>query len=184
MRKVELISEVKAALMIPERLEELLYVLDSAAWQTFRKAAESSEPVKLNLTESRWYQILHGLCYLHFITGNRSLSCSVPPEIRTVYDSLVTDGLIQRKKHYDQLHLYALAAANLYGVISQDDFVALFNSQNEDNTSKEELFDALIRHIVVDAGYCFWDKYIVDIGFEDTRKGRILEICRLEILRA
>lgn len=52
MRKVELISEVKAALMIPERLEELLYVLDSAAWQTFRKAAESSEPVKLNLTES------------------------------------------------------------------------------------------------------------------------------------
>ena len=31
MRKVELISEVKAALMIPERLEELLYVLDSAA---------------------------------------------------------------------------------------------------------------------------------------------------------
>ncbi|PWM02817.1 MAG: hypothetical protein DBY01_05260 [Eubacterium ventriosum] len=168
MRKVELISEVKAALMIPERLEELLYVLDSAAWQTFRKAAESSEPVKLNLTESRWYQILHGLCYLHFITGNRSLSCSVPPEIRTVYDSLVTDGLIQRKKHYDQLHLYALAAANLYGVISQDDFVALFNSQNEDNTSKEELFDALIRHIVVDAGYCFWDKYIVDIGFEDN----------------
>lgn len=168
MRKVELISEVKAALMIPERLEELLYVLDSTAWQTFRTAAESSAPVKLNLTESRWYQILHGLCYLHFITGNHSLSCCVPPEIRTVYDSLVTDGLIQRKRHYDQLHLYAEAAANLYGVISQDDFVALFNSQNEDKTSKEELFDALIRHIVVDAGYCFWDKYIVDTGFEDN----------------
>ena len=93
------------------------------------------------------------------------MACNVPPEIRTVYNSLVTDGLIQRKKHYDQLHLYAEAAANLYGVISQDDFVALFNSQNEDITSKEELFDALIRHIVVDAGYCFWDKYIVDIGF-------------------
>lgn len=55
MRKVELISEVKAALMIPERLEELLYVLDSAAWQTFRKAAESSRTSK---TESHRKQMV------------------------------------------------------------------------------------------------------------------------------
>lgn len=38
------------------------------------------------------------------------------------------------------LDSYAMAATNLYGIITREDFVELFNTQNDDKTSPEEIF--------------------------------------------
>lgn len=59
------------------------------------------------------------------------------------------------------LHNYAMAAIHLYGAITQDEFVDIFNQQNSRKTSVEELFPVLIRHIAVGAPYCLWEDYIV-----------------------
>ena len=71
------------------------------------------------------------------------------------------------KRFRDLLNKYAIAAVSLYGVISQDDFVELFNSQNERQTNIDEMFPLLLNNVLNDAGYCFWDEYIVDENFEE-----------------
>lgn len=75
---------------------------------------------------------------------------------------------MKRKERFDLLHNYALATIHLYGAITQDEFVEIFNQQNNQKTSVDELFPILLRHIAVGAPYCFWDEYIVCDGFEDN----------------
>ena len=47
MRKEALVSSVFSALLVPERLEELLYVIDDETWTLFQAAYEK-ESVTLN----------------------------------------------------------------------------------------------------------------------------------------
>ncbi|MDD4590998.1 MAG: hypothetical protein PHG06_11310, partial [Parabacteroides sp.] len=66
------------------------------------------------------------------------------------------------------LDCYARAAANLYGVISRDEFVAIFNKQNSDQTSKEEIYILLLPLVLKEGWYCFYKEFIVHYAyFED-----------------
>ena len=60
---------------------------------------------------------------------------------------------------------YARAAVNLYGIISRDDFVSIFNKQNADWTSKEEIYILLLPLVLKDGWYCFYKEYIVHYWF-------------------
>jgi hypothetical protein len=62
---------------------------------------------------------------------------------------------------------YAEAAVCLYGVISQDDFVALFNKQNRRKTNIDEMFQVLIQYVDEDSIFCFWEDYLVNSALED-----------------
>ncbi len=67
-----------------------------------------------------------------------------------------------------QLDSYARAAVNLYGIISRDDFVNIFNKQNVDQTSNEEIYILLLPLVLKDGWYGFYKEYIVHYSlFED-----------------
>lgn len=66
------------------------------------------------------------------------------------------------------LDSYARAAVNLYGIISRDDFVDIFNKQNVDRTSSEELYILLLPLVLKDGWYCFYKEYIVHYMFFDN----------------
>ena len=93
---------------------------------------------------------------------------SVPAEISEVFQQLERDGFTERKARCDLLDSYAMATVHLYGAISQMDFADIFNRQNSQPTSEEELFPALLRHVAVGAPYCFWEEYIVCGEFEEN----------------
>ena len=68
----------------------------------------------------------------------------------------------------DLLHAYALAAANLYGVIRLDEFVGIFNEQNDEGTTAEEV-RLLLLPIAAKAGwdsawYGFYEDCIAHYG--------------------
>ena len=168
MRKADLVQAVHSALTKPQRLEELLYVMAGPSWALFRQAAGTEETVTTVPKDSDACRMLAELGYLHICGETDSLVCMVPSEIKEVFHSLERKGFLQRKANYDLLHRYAEAAVSLYGVISQTDFIDLFNSQNSPPTTQGEVFRALIRHIAVDTGYCFWEDYLVDTGFEEN----------------
>jgi hypothetical protein len=46
------------------------------------------------------------------------------------------------------LDTYARAAVNLYGIISINDFVEIFNSQNTEKTNTDEVFTLLLPGIL------------------------------------
>lgn len=168
LKKIELVCAVYDALNDPERLSELLYVIDESTWILFQRAAQSDEPVPINAAASQQYELLSELCYIKVSQRPDSEVCAVPVEIKELLDVMVADGFLGRKQRYDLLHRYALAATNLYGVISQDDFVELFNRQNQDKTTVDEVFQVLIRFIAVEADYCFWQEYLVSSIFEEN----------------
>lgn len=63
------------------------------------------------------------------------------------------------------LNSYARAAVNLYGIISRDDFVNIFNKQNIDQTTREEIYVLLLPLVLKDGWYCFYKEYIVHYLF-------------------
>jgi hypothetical protein len=64
-----------------------------------------------------------------------------------------------------QLDSYARAAVNLYGIISRDDFVNIFNKQNVDQTSNEEIYILLLPLVLRDGWYGFYKEYIMHYSF-------------------
>jgi len=56
---------------------------------------------------------------------------------------------------------------NLYGIISRDDFIDIFNKQNVDQTNGEELYILLLPLVLKDGWYCFYKEYIVHYLFFD-----------------
>lgn len=63
------------------------------------------------------------------------------------------------------LDSYARAAVNLYGVISRDEFVTIFNKQNSDQTSKQEIYILLLPLVLKEGWYCFYKEFIVHYAF-------------------
>ncbi|MCK5848977.1 MAG: SEC-C domain-containing protein [Caldisericia bacterium] len=59
------------------------------------------------------------------------------------------------------LDLYAKATVNLYGVISKREFVTIFNSQNAEQTTPDEVVTLLLRLVLKHKRYCFYKHYIV-----------------------
>lgn len=168
MNKADLADAVCVELQVPERMEELLYVIDDPIWTLFQRAAnvETLTVSKKHLTGCK---ALEALCYLQCNDVGDTLHIFIPDEIKVVFAGLVNSGFLERKARVGLLRDYAEAAANLYGVISQDDFVDLFNRQNAKKTSIDEIFPVLIRYIAVEAsGYCFWDEYLVSNDLEEN----------------
>ena len=65
------------------------------------------------------------------------------------------------------LDSYATAAVNLYGIISRVDFVKIFNKQNLDQTTEEEIYILLLPLVLKEGWYGFYKKYIVHYWFFD-----------------
>jgi hypothetical protein len=68
------------------------------------------------------------------------------------------------------LDIYARAAINLYGIISRKELADIFNSQNDDRTSADEVFSLLLPLVIKSKRprYCFYKDYIVHYwAFDD-----------------
>lgn len=63
------------------------------------------------------------------------------------------------------LDTYAIAAVNLYGIISRKDFVDIFNKQNSDKTTEEEIYILLLPLVLKEGWYGFYKDYIVHYWF-------------------
>ena len=59
------------------------------------------------------------------------------------------------------LDTYAQAAVNLYGIIRLDEFVGIFNSQNTDQTTPDEVYALLLPNVLKSGWYGFYKDYIV-----------------------
>lgn len=169
--KIELISAIAQSLQNDTVLEELLNILDENEWTFFTDTASTKQLYDEKVLID-FYQIPQRLGLLQCFFYEDKISFIVPDEIKTTYQRLSVLGLPEKKAFRNLLNNYAIAAVSLYGVISQDDFVALFNSQNQRQTNINEIFSILMSYIQRNEGYCFWDEYIVDIDFaEDNFKG-------------
>ena len=166
MDKDELVSSIVKEISNIEFLQEILMVIDYAEFEEFCAAAKTSQYICTGVACAKLdFLKALGITELYYYDNN--FIAIIPREIKDIFNILVADGFVNKKKRSDLIHDYASAAVNLYGVISQDDFVTLFNSQNKRKTDIDEVFQTLMPHIMIESNYCFWDDYIVSSGFED-----------------
>ncbi len=66
-----------------------------------------------------------------------------------------------------QLDSYATAAVNLYGVISREDLIDIFNKQNTDQTTGEEMYILLLSLVIKNGWYGFYKEFVVHYSFFD-----------------
>ncbi|MBV1758511.1 MAG: SEC-C domain-containing protein [Dethiosulfatibacter sp.] len=80
-----------------------------------------------------------------------------------------------RARIRQSLDSYAKAAVNLYGIISREDFVDIFNRQNIDQTTYEEIYILLLPLVLKEGWYGFYKEYIVHYWFfEDFEEADFL----------
>jgi len=167
MDKNELVSSIAKEISNVEYLHELLMIIDSSSFEEFCAAAKTSQYICTGLACAKLnFLKASGIAALYYYNDN--FIAVIPDEIKANFNTLVANGFINEKKRSDLIYDYASAAVNLYGIISQDDFIAIFNSQNKKKTDIDEVFQTLMPHIMIDSNYCFWEEYIVSIDFEDN----------------
>ena len=165
-RKPELIPAIVTKMQHPEILRDCFYTLNEIEWEFFQRVAAQKYLQTDNVFIDSYY-IPQSMGLLQSFYHQDELFFVVSDEIKAAYREIAKTNFSEDKLFRDLLNNYAIAAVSLYGVISQDDFVELFNSQNERKTSIDEIFPLLLNYIHAEAGYCFWDEYIVNADFED-----------------
>ena len=165
-KKAEIVPLLAEKMLDVDTLKGILTILGSTEWDFFKKAASVKHLID-EKTSARDIISLYVLGIMSVYYFYSHFYFIVPAEIRQVFSQLEEEGFPADKEFSDLLNEYALAAVNLYGVITQDDFVELFNSQNDRKTDIDEMFETLTRFVYMDDNYVFWDNYIVSHEFEE-----------------
>jgi len=63
------------------------------------------------------------------------------------------------------LHSYARAAVNLYGIISCNELLDIFNEQNNEHIEYKDIYTFLLPLVLKEGWYCFYKHYIVHYSF-------------------
>ncbi len=164
--KMELIPAIAETMQQEHTLLNLLYTLDETEWDFFQKVV-ATKHLQIDKIHTGSYYILQSMGLLQCFYHDDKLWFVVPDELKDVYLKLAKTNFPEEKRFRDLLNNYAIASVSLYGVVSQEEFVELFNSQNERQTNIDQMFPILLNYIYTDVGYCFWNEYIVDSDFEE-----------------
>jgi uncharacterized protein YecA (UPF0149 family) len=166
MNKTALSQAMAERMTEPELARLMLSVTERHSWELFKAAAVVDRYRDERLTPDLYYGLQNiGLAQLYAHEGE--VSVVVPDELKQAFAELKREGFVKEKDHKVLLLAYAEAAVCLYGVISQDDFVALFNRQNRRKTDVDEMFQVLIQYVDEDSVFCFWEDYLVNAALED-----------------
>jgi len=165
MNKAALVDTIAGRYINSEFLGSLLSVFSRDSWELFKKVAEADRFQEEQMPP--WgYHALQKSGLMQLYLHENELLYIVPDEIKQAFAALKQEGFVEEQDHKLLLKAYAEAAVTLYGVITQDDFVALFNKQNKRKTNIDEMFEALIQYVDEESVYCFWEEYIVNSDLE------------------
>ena len=164
MRKDGLVTAIFDAMLVQDRMENILFLLDSASWRRLLKIAECGS-CEIHGNSINVDTVLLELSYLQAFLQDGVVTYVMPDEVRSAVLVLTENGFQARKERSDLIHAYAMAAINLYGVIAKDDLLKIFSMQNRPALTEEELDLVLLRQIARECGYVLLGTEIASEAF-------------------
>ena len=164
MRKDGLVTAIFDAMLVQDRMENILFLLDSASWRRLLKIAECGSS-EIHGSSVNYDTVLLELCYLQAFLQDGVVTYVMPDEVRSAVLDLIEGGFQARKERSDLIHAYAMAAINLYGVVAKDDLLKIFSMQNRPALNEEELDLVLLRQIARECGYVLLGTEIASEAF-------------------
>lgn len=165
MKKNEMVDQI-TALALDENMaqKKFLYATDQEIEDLKRAATEKVTIEK----DSMQYYYWENLCFA-FITQDYEVD--IPAEAVKLYEKISKkESFVKQRERVSCLMEYAMAAANLYGVIEMTKLVEIINSQTDLNTTLEELTDVyswreMLRGCQM---FCCQDGFVTDELFGDN----------------
>lgn len=88
--------------------------------------------------------------YLYWIDGGYlfiqdNINIMILDETKALYKKINTKTFQKKRKNFEMISDYLMACKNLYGIISIDKFLEIYNGQNEDKIKKNMVMDVFKR---------------------------------------
>lgn len=168
MRKGELVSALEHELMRPGNLDEILFLAGDIGWQLVQDAAAVDDRLQVPAKAVNHAKAFAELGYMKYEDDEQAGTIKMPVEVKELLSAMKKEGFYERRVRADLLFAYSEAAANLYGIISQEELVDIINRQVEKKTDIGELLLSQTRHLEFDASYCHRENYLVSILFKEN----------------
>lgn len=176
MRKTDLADVVSHALLDEWLIESILITQSDRIFAIFLRSVQSGEAVKMEPDDSDFHTKIFFQLFLPPCDNGKRY---IPIEVRDKCMSLINGGLSEKRKRCWALHRYALAAVNLYGMISTYELIDIFNRQNARKVGADELIDVLGMFTTSHMGYCLWQDYVVEEEFAYNGFSDLADLNRL-----
>ncbi|MCJ8014670.1 SEC-C domain-containing protein [Paenibacillus sp. KQZ6P-2] len=138
MKKEELADALSAYLTDPEQLKSIVLVTDADEWALLETFIKEPSIQNNELPFGQYsYFLERGLVFSFFSEGK--LYVLMPEEIKAAASQINLSELNKEHGSKQEAYEYIAAAAHLYGVIKLDKLVHIFNSQNSEAVTEEEL---------------------------------------------
>ncbi|MCM3631255.1 SEC-C metal-binding domain-containing protein [Paenibacillus glycanilyticus] len=138
LKKQELADAIQASITDVQELNLALLMATSNEWELVQKLLavpylqDDAMP-----PGSTFFLINTGLLYSFY--DQDKLYYVLPEEVKETYAKVAGGELLQERERVQQVGSYILAAMNLYGVCPFDQFLAIYNAQNEDRLDEAVL---------------------------------------------
>jgi|GEM_PF-5934115 len=167
MEKQELIEKAKTQIVdSPELFKDVLYILNDNEWNTFKNAIDKKYVIDNKLLYSFFIRI-QSMGFLEVFYAENNQYIVVPEEVKSLYKEIIDEDFESEKALSNNLNKYAIAVTSIYGLITKDDFIELFNDQNNHKIEIEDLDRILSRFIMTDSEYLLWENFIVHSILKD-----------------
>lgn len=166
MKKQELASALSEALLDPDRLLRTLFLARREERGLFQQLLK--QPV---LESSRIYPAQYlflqerGAVFTYW-NGDK-LAVLIPEEIQQVYRSLELDDFWKKWERRQLILDYILAAVHLYGACERGKLLEIFNSQNAEAATADEMDLTALKHLAREQMYSIHRDYWISSYFRD-----------------
>ncbi len=161
MKKEELAEALSDYVTNTEHLSSMLLQMDGAEWSLFETLLQESS-VQDNTIPYGDYAFLldRGLVFSFFSEGQ--LHLIMPEEIRDAIRKADLPALKQQHGQHQLAYQYIVAASHLYGAVKVDKLLEIYNDQNEQALSAEELLNEVNEAIGRGENLLLHSGYIVN----------------------
>jgi hypothetical protein len=181
MNKEELAAALSQALLEPKALLRTLGVINHTERELWERLLKQPVLESNEFYPSQYMQLQDGGLIYTFWQED-TLAVVLPEEIRRVYEGL---DLREFWTKWERQHLiadYIAAAANLYGACERSKLLEIFNSQNAEAATEDEVTLAGLKLMYPHQQYLIYQDYWISNYFEDddTREelAELLELSR------
>lgn len=162
MNKEELADALVQYITDPAKLESFLYITEPREWELFQSLVKA--PVQNNTIPYGNYAHLldRGLVFSYFT--DHKFYLVMPDEVKDAYASLNTETFANARERRQLVYQYILAASHLYGAILPEKLIDIFNEQNSEQLTEQELNRYLGEFLAREQIFYYENGHIVEMS--------------------
>ena len=169
MRKAELVSAISDKLTNKDVFTSLLLEVPWEEYDLFKSIVSKSSEF-FSIYDKVDYIHLHALGLMYAFKSDDGFILLVPDEIKVLWNE-AHEEIDHLNSIVHRVDVYALAAVRLYGLITVDDFITIFNGFESESVTTKEMQGIILSRVAATKPYYLWEQYLVNPVFGDDLDG-------------